>query len=391
MNHYSKIQQLVNKVKLLIVFNILFAQFQVSPMLIEHFIENNQTGVSTIDIRNNKDKPLGLSLYLKDKAFIDGAPSEALPGTTPGSCADWIFFTPSVLNLEPKETQSIRLNIDVPDTAKGTCWSVLFIEEASPPDPKIREVNGMKFNLSMNLRMGVMINQTVPGTSIKDGIVESIDISYDIFNLQSPLEKTMTDVEKAKFKLESMNQPHIFSNWLCTKGENLKLTFNKIELSKNLSDKLNYSTIGSNPGLIRLLKRLITKQDNIFGENRNKKLTNEYYKVIDDIFDAIKSLESKAQDKKTGYINFDYVNTGNSISKCTGWIEFRDIDGLAVKKIELDKIPKIYPSEKRSFQVAIPNDLQTGEYSALAVIDFGGSQLVAGEILFDFEKPENGN
>ena len=388
---YNNLRSITAKLNLALLVNILFSQFQVSPMLIEHYIEHNQTGVSTIDIRNNKDKPLGLSLYLKDKSFIDGNPSEALPGTTPNSCADWIFFTPSVLNLGPKETQSIRLNIDVPDTAKGTCWSVLFIEEASPPNPKVREINGMKFNLAMNLRMGVMINQTVPGTSIKDGSVKSIDISYDVFNLQDPDQTNLRDEDLARYKLNLMNQPHIFSNWLCTKDENLKLKFNKIVLSKNLSDKLNYSSIGSNPGLIKLLRRIIQKEGDIFGENKNNKLTNEYYKLIDDIFNAIKLLESKVENKKTGYINFDYINTGNSISKCTGYVEFRDIDGLPVKKVELDDIPKIYPAEKRQFQVPIPNNLETGEYSALAVIDFGGSQLVAGEILFEFEKPKNGN
>ena len=61
-------------------------------------------------------------------------------------------------------------------------------------------------------------------------------------------------------------------------------------------------------------------------------------------------------------LNFDYVNTGNSISKCTGYVEFRDIDGLPVKKIELDDIPKIYPAEKRHFQVPNPNNLESGEY-----------------------------
>ncbi len=388
---YNNLQSIILKLNLLIVVNILFSQFQVSPMLIEHYIEKNKTGVSTIDIRNNKDKPLGLSLYLKDKAFIEGIPSEALPGTTPNSCADWIFFTPSILNLGPKETQSVRLNIDVPDSAKGTCWSILFIEEASPPDPKIREINGMKFNLAMNLRMGVMINQTVPGTSIKNGAVKSIDISYDVFNLKNPNQTNLSNEALAQYKLNAMKQPDIFSNWLCTKNENLKLKFKKIVLPKNLSDKLNYSSIGSNPGLIKLLKRVIQKEGDIFGEKTNEKLVNEYYKLIDDIFSAIKLLESKAEDKKTGYINFDYVNTGNSISKCTGYVEFRDIDGLPIEKIVLNDIPKIYPSEEKHFEVPIPNNLKTGEYSALAVIDFGGSQLVAGEILFEFKKPANGN
>ena len=81
-----------------------------------------------------------------------------------------------------------------------------------------------------------------------------------------------------------------------------------------------------------------------------------------------------------------YFNNGNLIAKCNGWIEFRDIDGLSIEKIELDEIPRIYPLERRSFEVEIPNDLVTGEYSALAVIDYGGAQLVAGEVIFKYIK-----
>ena len=32
-----------NQYILLVIFNLLFSQFQVSPMLVEHYIENNKT------------------------------------------------------------------------------------------------------------------------------------------------------------------------------------------------------------------------------------------------------------------------------------------------------------------------------------------------------------
>jgi hypothetical protein len=54
----------------------------------------------------------------------------------------------------------------------------------------------------------------------------------------------------------------------------------------------------------------------------------------------------------------------------------------------LNEIPKIYPMERENFQITIPNDLESGEYSALAIIDYGGARLVAGEITFEFEKPK---
>ena len=43
--------------------------------------------------------------------------------------------------------------------------------------------------------------------------------------------------------------------------------------------------------------------------------------------------------------------------------------------------------ERKDFQIAIPNELRSGEYSALAIADFGGAQLVAGEIIFNLSTP----
>ena len=104
---------------------------------------------------------------------------------------------------------------------------------------------------------------------------------------------------------------------------------------------------------------------------------------------AIESIDLVYNDDSTsGFIEFDYLNNGNGITQCKGWIEFRDLDGLTIKKIEINETLKIYPLEKKKFSVEIPADLISGEYAALAVIDYGGAQLVAGELLFEYKNPK---
>ena len=152
----------------------LFAQFQVSPMLIETFTDKNESSISIVNIRNGNDTELELAIYLKDKAFIDGKETEALAGTSPNSCADWIFYTPSTLKLGPKESSSVRINMTVPDSAIGTCWSHLFIEETSPPKPNNVKIKGNTINFAVNMRVGVLLTQTVPGTGSRNGIVEKL-------------------------------------------------------------------------------------------------------------------------------------------------------------------------------------------------------------------------
>jgi hypothetical protein len=364
------------------VTNFSFSQFQVSPMLIEQYTDNDETSVSIVNISNNKKSQLDLKIYLKDRAYINGIQTEALPGTFERSCADWIFFTPSKLSLGPKETKSIRINMEVPDSAVGTYWSTLYIEESSAPTPRIAEFKGHKINLNVNMRMGVLITETVPGTTIKDGMVESISISYNTFDLNESILKD----DRTISMLESLNKPEVIRNWIYIQRDDFIAEFERINVPENISNKLGYTSIATPKGLIKVLSKVIAWKENLINDEGDV-VDKDYVQLIRKLYFTIKQLESKISDKKNAFINFSYYNSGNAISKCTGWIEFRDIYGLTVKRVEMEEILKIYPMERRDFQIIIPNDLASGEYSALAIVDYGGAQLVAGEITFEYEKP----
>ena len=364
------------------VTNFSFSQFQVSPMMIEDYTDNDETSVSIVNISNNKKSQLDLKIYLKDRAYTNGIQTEALPGTFERSCADWIFFTPSKLSLGPKETKSIRINMEVPDSAVGTYWSTLYIEESSAPTPRVAEFKGHKINLNVNMRMGVLITETVPGTTIKDGMVESISISYNTFDVGEIILKD----DRTISMLESLNKPEVIRNWIYIQRDDFIAEFERINVPENISDKLGYTSIATPKGLIKVLSKVIAWKENLINDEGDV-VDRDYVQLIKKLYSTIKQLESKISDKKNAFINFSYYNSGNAISKCTGWIEFRDIYGLTVKRVELEEILKIYPMERRDFQIAIPNDLASGEYSALAIVDYGGAQLVAGEITFEYEKP----
>jgi len=186
--------------------------------------------------------------------------------------------------------------------------------------------------------------------------------------------------------LESLNKPEVIRNWIYTQRDDLIAEFERINVPENISDKLGYTSIATPKGLIKVLSKVIAWKENLINDEGDV-VDRDYVQLIKKLYSTIKQLESKVSDKKNAFINFSYYNSGNAISKCTGWIEFRDIYGLTVKRVELEEILKIYPMERRDFQIAIPNDLASGEYSALAIVDYGGAQLVAGEITFEYEKP----
>lgn len=82
-------------------------------------------------------------------------------------------------------------------------------------------------------------------------------------------------------------------------------------------------------------------------------------------------------------IELEFINTGNIIlMNCNGYIEIRDELGNTVEELNINKF-NVYPDGKRIIKTEIPQTLKPGEYSALAVIDFGGDHLVAGEAFFE--------
>jgi len=248
----------------------LVAQFTVSPMALEYFLEQGESGTSILQAKNNKSSPIELSVYIKDKAFINGKEAESEPGTFERSCAEWLFFTPKKITLDPGEVQEIRIKIEVPDTAKGMYWSSLFVEEISTPSNiQTRKIKGSMVSFGVSMRVGVLITQSVPGTIVKEGKVSEI-----------------------------------------------------------------------------------------------------YFE----------------QQDSTANINFNYWNAGNAITFCNAWVEFRDIEGQTITKIDYGEF-KSYPTQLHQIMVQIPNNLPAGEYSALGIIDFGGAQLVAGEVLFEYQGP----
>lgn len=100
------------------------------------------------------------------------------------------------------------------------------------------------------------------------------------------------------------------------------------------------------------------------------------------ISDLTVTRESEEQ-PLTAFVEFE--NTCNSELRCKGWIEIRDESGETVEKIEFEDF-SVYPESKRINKAEIPKSLKPGEYSVLAVVDYGGEFLVAGDAFFEITK-----
>ena len=78
-------------------------------------------------------------------------------------------------------------------------------------------------------------------------------------------------------------------------------------------------------------------------------------------------------------VSVRFRNTGAEHLVSKGQLEFRRLDNSVAAKVAIPEFPTL-PGATRKVMIDIPTDLPRGDYLVLALIDFGGAELVAGQI-----------
>jgi len=76
-----------------------------------------------------------------------------------------------------------------------------------------------------------------------------------------------------------------------------------------------------------------------------------------------------------------FHNTGGTHLVAKGRLEFRRLDNSLAMSVPIAEFPTL-PGAIRKVSVDVPSGLAAGDYVVLALIDFGGAELVAGQIDF---------
>lgn len=92
-----------------------------------------------------------------------------------------------------------------------------------------------------------------------------------------------------------------------------------------------------------------------------------------------------ATEKTPFDVTVNFENTGNDILRCNGRVEIKDENGKNVTNLLLERKGSfsVYPGNTRFLKAVATDKLPPGNYIALAIIDYGGEDLVAGELEFE--------
>ena len=80
-------------------------------------------------------------------------------------------------------------------------------------------------------------------------------------------------------------------------------------------------------------------------------------------------------------ISVRFHNAGGMHLLAKGRLEFRRLDNSLATQVPITEFPTL-PGATRKVMVDVPSGLAPGDYVVLALIDFGGAELVAGQIEF---------
>ena len=78
-------------------------------------------------------------------------------------------------------------------------------------------------------------------------------------------------------------------------------------------------------------------------------------------------------------ISVRFHNTGGMHLLGKGRLEFRRLDNSLAAEVPIPEFPTL-PGATRKVMIDLPSNLAAGDYVVLALIDFGGAELVAGQI-----------
>ena len=86
---------------------------------------------------------------------------------------------------------------------------------------------------------------------------------------------------------------------------------------------------------------------------------------------------SSATGGSTRALDVAFHNSGSRQTETRGTVEVRRLDNSIVSRIEVPAFPTL-PGATRRLEVPIPT-LPTGKYVLLAMLDYGGQEIAAGQ------------
>lgn len=163
------------------------AILQVDPPKVFLTIPAGQSGGGKLTVRNPSEEPIKIKIYAQDWKYNDlhdGTKVFFPFNTLPLSCANWISFSLSELDIPADGQQDIYYTVKAPKDSVGGHFAVLFFESTMA-----KPIPAGNVSLGLIVRLGVIFYVETAGNSVRTAEIENFSIKRP--SNSKPLEVSM--------------------------------------------------------------------------------------------------------------------------------------------------------------------------------------------------------
>lgn len=150
------------------------AILQVDPPKVFLTVPAGRSGSGKLTVRNPSEEAIKVKIYAQDWKYSDLHDGTKLffpLGTLPLSCASWITFSLSELEIPAEGQQDIYYTVKVPQEASGGHFAVLFFESTMA-----KSIPAGNVSLGLVVRLGAIFYVETAGNSVRTAKIDNFSI-----------------------------------------------------------------------------------------------------------------------------------------------------------------------------------------------------------------------
>jgi|AntAceMinimDraft_16_1070373.scaffolds.fasta_scaffold01796_7 P pilus assembly chaperone PapD len=162
-----------------------WGSMSVAPLSLKLDITPGEDGAGAILVRNTGPDPIIVNLSLHDWwRTPEGDFQILLAETLDRSCAPWMVYSATTVNLAPGEETRVSVQLSVPEDVTGDHWALLLVEEQPQPVEEEQADEGLTNTTRIVVTYAVKVLQTDPVNDTPDAEIQGIElVEHDPFEL----------------------------------------------------------------------------------------------------------------------------------------------------------------------------------------------------------------
>jgi len=157
-----------------------FGSMSVAPLSLRLDVAPGEDGAGAFLVRNTGSDPIIVNITLHDWwRTSKGDFQILLAETLDRSCAPWMVYSATTVNLAPGEETQVSVQLSVPEDVSGDHWALLLVEEQPQPAEEEQAEEGLTNTTRVVVTYAVKILQRDSINAAPDAEIQGVELVQD--------------------------------------------------------------------------------------------------------------------------------------------------------------------------------------------------------------------